>query len=65
MVKWFKLPVIQGSIVFEGFLPGSLRYQISVIPPYKNSIFTMANLVKDTWGKSEKRKYSHFGGKCV
>jgi len=62
MVKCFKLLEIQGSTMFEGFLPGTLLVQISVVIPCKFSIFTKAKLVKRTWEKSQTAGYPHFKG---
>jgi hypothetical protein len=49
MVKCVKLPVIQVCTAFGGILPGSLRGQNRVVPRMKNSIFTIATLVKKRW----------------
>lgn len=61
MLKCVKLPVIQVSTGFEGFFPGSLRYQNRVIPRGKNSIFTIVKSTK--WdGKNTKEDNIHIGG---
>jgi hypothetical protein len=61
MLKCFKLPVIQVSIGFDGFLLGSLRCQNRVVSRSKNSIFTIVKMTK-MGGKSTKSKNIHIGG---
>jgi hypothetical protein len=46
MLKWFKLPGIQVSTGFAGFLLGGLRTQNRVVSRVQNSIFTIVNLAK-------------------
>ena len=61
MLKCFKLPVIQVSTGFEGFLLGSLRCQNRVVSRSKNSIFTIVKIAKMD-GKSTKKNNIHIGG---
>jgi hypothetical protein len=55
MIKCFKLPVIQVSTAFEGFLRGGLLVKNRVLSRRKISIFTIVNIVKQAGGNTRKR----------
>lgn len=66
-VKCIKLPVIQACTAFEGFLPRAFTGKNRVVSRWKNSIFTIGNIVNPTGGftKNKNPQSCQFCGKAT
>ncbi len=62
MLKWFKLPEIQACIAFYVFFLGCLLVQNRVVPRGKNSIFTIAKIVKCPSGNTKQKIFTIVDG---